>query len=303
MSACSMSVGWQGYLQLGSGLTLPYTKGSLSNNTEIQKSTPLTVDSSAVNSSIYNYSVGKTLGKGSFNLEVFQSGTYGLAFKTLLGYALRSNGCSVFGSGSGGGVGIIFSPNGAQDITLSKAVIDSFTLNGNPESNVGASFGLTGSKLSAVTPESSQASLQFETATLVDDGNPLPWYSSSFTVLGTPDDGLIAAHLMDWNISVSSQVTPIYTFCDSSSTDSTDFRLGPLTVTGDFSYYNPLGIFSRAPIRGASVTINLQVCTITLPYIVSTNDDEPCDGMNAKVLRKVAFEGLGSNGSASISFK
>lgn len=296
--SCPGSVGYNGYLLIGSN-TLPYLTGGLSSSKDIIDSEPLSVSSSAVYSSQYNYIAGRDLYKGNFSTEIYASGAYGIALKTLIAMAVRSNKCSTVG-GAGGAGSFIFSPNGKQMQTITgKAAINTFSLRGNPGGNVQLSFGLVATSVSQ-TPSTEQATISFETVGNTDDGNPLPYYSSSFTTLGSSDDSLIATYLMDWNLNISYSVTPIYTFCPGVTTPY-DLRLGIMQVTGDFCYYNPAGIYDSS-LSTASIIIDLILGRFTLGNVKFIEDSVPSQGQNDVIFRHVKFRAFGTSNAPSITF-
>lgn len=292
---CSQSVGWNGYC-LVAGNTLPFITGGFSRTLDILESESLYVDSKPFQ---YNYSTGKDISKGKLSTEVFTTGTYGTALSTLIGLACRGNKCAILGAGSGG-ASLKFSPNGAQEQTVGKkAVINGMSLRGNPAGNVLCDFQITATDITTTTSVDS-ASIVAEAISNSDDGNPLPYYSSSLTVTGTLDDTLISNYLMDWSLDVSCDVTPVFTFCEGVTTPN-DLRVGVLRVSGSFVYYNPAGIYATQ-LTEAGIVIDLVLGRITLPKAIFTNDSVMNDGQNNPVFRRVDFKAFGSNGSNSISF-
>ena len=213
--------------------------------------------------------------------------------------AVRSNKCSTAGALGGAG-SLVFSPNGQQMQTVTgKAAINSFSLKGNPGGNVQLSFGLIATNVSQ-TVSTQQATPIFETVGNTDDANPLPYYSSSFTTLGSSDDSFISTYLMDWNLNVSYPVTPIYTFCPGVTTP-TDLRLGTMQVTGDFCYYNPAGLYDSS-LSTASIIIDLVLGRFTLSNVKFIEDSVPSQGQNDVIFRHVKFKAFGRNGIPSITF-
>lgn len=303
MGCCGLS-GVCGTL-LFAGNTVPFTGGSINIRTQLNPSEGINYGKNPEDRSIYNYSRGKTVVEGNFTIEVFGSGGYAAAFSALLRHLLNPPCAGLDGnSGSGSSGSLQFSPNGGTEIDIpgsdGQAVISSMTLNGNPGGVVSASFGFLSTTYKmfdgGLTP-----TWQFETVGPNDDSNPLPYYAASLVFAGAGGDtSFMNNYLIDWSLSVNTNPTPIYTFCDDTATTANKILLGTLKPTGNIKYVNPAGAYSSKLKDGASLAITLGTTTIRFPHIAFINDSLPNSGNNAVVARTVDWEGFGSDGRASV---
>ncbi len=302
--ACSGSSGYMGYLR-ACGAVLPYLSADLTKVTEILMSESIhgggvgNVD--PVFNSEINFSIGRVIAEGSVTAEVFGgSGNYATAFRNMLERAIptatsMADVCDGFNTGCK----LVFSPGGGSEISLpgtvgatAKALISSMELRGNPGGNVQSTFSIVsaGADYSVVATAAPVVSdLAFESAGLSDDSNPVPYYASDFTVTGSGESSL-SDRIMDWNITVNNNPTPIYTF--NGTNTAIDIILGMRQVSGTFSYYAPDGQFVENLTHGATCTITFGSTTIHLPFMVFDRSPIPSPGANAPCVRQVNFRSV-----------
>jgi hypothetical protein len=296
------SANWKGFLKVG-GYTLPYNSCSVNVLSEFINGQPISAPISAYARSLKTYSVGKKHVESSIQFDVFATGGYGNACQSLLKGVLSN--CGTI-SGEGGTGSLIFCPSGGSNFTVpgpsGKAVVSSLTIKGNNKGLVQASVNLLATSVGDGTGGS--ADLQFETAGLVEDSSPLPWYNSSFAVSGAGDDSLMSNYLIDWELTINNNAELIYGFCNSDDlsdiTLARDIRLGLLDVEGSFKYYSPTGIYTPELRNGASIIIDLVFFTFTMPHVVFRNDGIPSSSGDALVVRNVQYKAYASEGSAAI---
>lgn len=304
MSGCSGSAGFMGYARV-CGKVLPYLSADLTKVTEILMSDSIhgggVGNTDPVFNSQINFSIGRVIAEGSVTVEVFAgTGNYGAAFTNMLQRSIPSssdmtNICNGFNSACK----LVFSPGGGSEITLpgsvgavAKAMVSSMELRGNPGGNVQATFSITSAGADfSVTPTLAPAvsDLAFESIGLSDDSNPVPYYASDFTVTGS-GEATLTDRIMDWNITVNNNPTPIYTFNGTNS--ALDIILGMRQVSGTFTYYAPNGQFVENLTHGATATINFGTTVIHLPFLVFDRCPIPSPGPNAPCTRQVNFRGV-----------
>lgn len=295
--SCSGSIGWRGYAKV-SGNTLPFTRAQVQTKREIIISDPLMVDSKGSNFRFdHNYTLGKELTEANISTEVYSSGGYKAAFLALLNLAIgTSKGCNRLTGG--GSSSLEISPNGGTLITLpgssGKALVTGFSIRGNAGGIIDANFNVV-STSNSTGAASSTADLQFETAGTTEDSNPVPYYATSVVVGGSGQDSIVNANITDWNINVSSDATPIYGFCDNSSSRvPVNLRAGRIRVQGSFTYYAPAGLYVSTLADGASVAIDVVATTLTMPNVVFESAPITNNGANSPVFRTVNFRALGT---------
>lgn len=304
--SCPGGTGYQGYL-LVCDKVLPYLTADITEVTEILPSASIHGGGGGVVNPVYrdqhNFAIGRKIVEGSVSCEVFGgTGNYAVAFGHMLDRAIGADSTDMTDVCNGFDLTckLIFSPAGGHEILLPsasaaqpKALIQSLELRGNNGGVVQATFrvisaGADYNATAVSAPASSQ--LAFETAGSSDDNNPIPYYASNFTVVGSGETGLSTGEVItDWNISINNNISPYYTF--NGENFPQDIILGQRVVTGSFSYYRPDGIFLRNFTHGASITVTFGSLTLTIPFAAFGRSPIPATGPNAVVTRQVEFSG------------
>lgn len=304
MSGCCFYSGVCGSLRFGNA-SVPFTGGSINIKKENVPSQGINYGPDAKTRSIYNYSKGKTVIEGTFTMEIFSTGVLSTVFSSLLRFLLNPP-CHSLDGGSGGGAtgSLIFSPNGGTQIKIpgsgGQCVISSMTLNGNPGGLVSATFNFISTTYS-MGASGIVSDWQFENTGSIDDSNPLPYYAANLIFGGAGGDTtLMNTNLIDWSISVNTNPTSIYTFCDNTVTTANQILPGLIKPTGNFKYVSPTGLFAESLVDGASLSIGLGATTIRFPHIAFTNDSIPSGGVNSLIVRNVDFEGFAIQDHASV---
>lgn len=304
MPACSGSAGYQGYLILGSNI-LPYLSSDLAEVTELIMSQSIhgggVSNINPVFRSMINYSIGKKRAAGTVNTEVFAgTGSYANAWISIMQRAIPSaTDQSLVCQGFDASVTpLIFSPGGGSEIKCpaaaaanGKCIVASLELNGNNGGNVLSNFSVlsAGSDYNTTNANKPTAGqLAFESPGLTDDSNPVPWYSSNFTVTGAGET--LTDNIIDWKISVNNN--PIEVFAFDGNNFAQDIIIGMQVVTGSFSYYAANGVFTRNLTHGAVGQITFGTTTINMPFMAFNASPVPSPGPNAITIRNVTFSAV-----------
>ncbi len=312
--SCSGSSGYQGYL-LACSKVLPYLNADLVKVQEIIPSASIhgggVENVNPIFRSEHNFALGRITVEGSVTTEVFGgTGNYAQAWLEMFKRAVptqtdQSNICDGFNSTCK----LIFSPGGGSEIVVpstsaaqGKALVASCELRGNPGGIVQSTFRIVGAGAdynNTNTNKPSAASLQFETAGSTDDSNPIPYWASNFTCTGSGESNL-ADRIMDWNVSINNNPTPIFTF--NGEQFAQDILLGMMQVSGSFTYYSADGAFVESLAHGAVITITFGSVTVTLPFVAFGASPIPSPGPNAPTVRNVSFTAYAKSGSPSIYY-
>ncbi len=310
------SLGWRGFLRLGTtGPVLPYLNADLTENIEVNPSQSIhgggvgTVN--GIFHSEHNFAIGRATFEGTINGEVFGgTGNYGAAFRGLLerGVGASSGDTSLRDEGFDAATPLIFSPGGGfqfkfpdSGLSVGKAVVNTFAINGNNGGNVQYTTNIMSSgadfDTSAVNAPN-VADFAFETAGLTDDSNPLPYYATNFNITATGESDL-SDRVTDYNVNINNNSTPIFTF--NGNNFAVDILQGMSEITGTFSYYSPDGTFVRNLIHGGVLTIDLGTFTLRSPFVAFGPYPVPSPGPNDPTVRNVTFRCLATSTSASIA--
>lgn len=313
----SGSLGWRGFMRVGtSGNVLPYLSADLTENIEINPSASIhgggvgTVN--GVFPSEHNFAIGRATYEGSVNGEVFGgSGPYAAGFLSLLQRAIGASSAdiSLRDDGFNAATQLVFSPGGGGEylfpdasLSVGKAVISSFTINGNNGGNVNytATIMSSGADFNAsVANAPGVSNFSFETAGLTDDSNPLPYYASNFTIASGTGETDITDRITDYTINVNNNSTPIFTF--NGNNFAVDILQGMFEVTGSFSYYMPDGSFVRNLAHGVRLTITLgSSLQITAPFLAFGPYPVPSPGPNDPTQRNVTFRCVAQQTESSL---
>ncbi len=279
------------------GASVPFINASFSEHKELFTSQSLGSGEEPKDRSHRNFSIAKTYVDGSFTMELFRTGSYNTAFLNLLKRIIGKEACNAFGAGCQ----ISFSSNGGNGLIVPTSdgvgVITQMSLTGSAGKILTASFSILATDFEGGDPGGS--STTFESPGNSDDGNSIPWYSSSVSITGSGDDHNINNALTEWSLSVSVPVTQVYTF--NGKTSAKSLRLGMMTVKGSLTYFASNGnyVFNLAD---SSAIIDIGVATLSLPYIVFDDLGLQNQGVNAIPVRTVGFQAFASGDNASISY-
>jgi hypothetical protein len=259
----------------------------------------------------HNIAIGQATYSGTVRGEIFGgTGQYATAFKEIVKRAMGATTAdnSMRDAGFDKTTQLVLSPGGGgefrfPDSTLSvgKAVVQTFTLNGNMGGvssfdaaimSSGADFAESGAPNAPTI-----ANFSFETGGLADDSNPLPYWATQFNVTGTGEDDL-ADRITAWSLNINNNSVPIFTF--NGTNFAVDVLQGRMEVTGSFSYYMPTGKFKRNLVHGGRLTISLGTYQITSPFVAFGPYPVPAPGPNEPTVRNVTFRCLASASEASI---
>jgi len=310
------SLGWRGYCRIGtSGDVLPLTGARLAENIDIIPSNSIhgggvgTIDGRFA--SQHNYAIGQAQYNGELSGEVFAgTGSYADAFFAILNRAMGSapTDNSLRDDGFDSTTQLVLSPGGGSEwlfpsssgASAAKAVVSNMNLSARVGGNVefsasivsaGADFNASASNAPAVTD------FAYEPGGTTDDSNPLPYYSSAFTVTGSGETNM-SERITSWNITINNNSVPIFTF--DGNNYASDVLQGIMEVTGSFTYYSPDGTFVRNLTHGASATITFGSTTINMPHMAFGPYPVPMPGVNSPTEREVTFRCVASSSYPSI---
>lgn len=308
--SCSGSAGYQGYL-LTCGRVLPYLTSDLTKVKEILPSQSIhgggVSQTNPIFRSPHNFAQGRIIVEGSVSTEIFGgTGNYATAWLDMFKRAVPSQTDDSFVcDGFDSACRLIFSPGGGSEIVVpaaaaaqGKALIASVELRGNNGGVVQSTFRIIGAGADYNNSNSNKPSasaLQFETAGSSDDSNPIPYWASNFSPTGTGESGTLADRITDWNLTISNNPVPIYTF--NGEQFPQDIILGMQQVSGSFSYYSADGTFVEDLTHGAVITITFGTITVTVPFVGFGRCPIPSPGPNNPTIRTVEFLGFAKSGS------
>lgn len=313
--SCDFSAGYQGYLLVCSHV-LPFLTADIVKVTEILPSAGIHGGGVSSTNPIFrspqNFALGRIIAEGSVSTEIYAgTGNYATAWLDMLKRSIPSisddtNVCTGFDSSCK----LIFSPGGGSEIVMPstsagtpRALIASMELRGNNGGVAQSTFRIISSGADYNTTNANKPSvsaLQFETAGSTDDSNPVPYWATNFSVTGSGETGTLADQIMDWNISVNNNVTPIFTFNGEQFAQSA--VLGMMQVTGSFQYYSPTGQFVENLTNGAVITITVGSTTITIPFVGFGRCPVPSPGINSPTVRNCEFLGFSTASGPAIFY-
>lgn len=275
---CGLYAGWCSVASAGGG-TLPFLSGSVNRIKAIYKPVTIGWGLDAKNRSPYNYAIGSDYVEANFTCEIFANAYASIGALIKAGV----NGTQINVSlASGGGSGVTIPGNGS-------AYVSSFTLNGNNSRISTVTFNLISTD--ATTGGGGGATLDFESAGLSEDSNPVSWYNTSFVMGGVASD-----MVMEWSVTFNNNPQMINVL--NGQSEPIAIRLGTSSFTGSVTY---LTTSMNKIDDGKTLTIDCGAATLTCPWLVITNDSQPASNPNQVVTRNLSFEGFGSNGNKILS--
>lgn len=317
-SICRSSMGWKGFARLGgpSGPVLPYTKEDLAERINLISSQGIhgggVGSANGVYGSVINIAIGQAEYQGTISGEVFGgTGGFSAAFSMLLSKAIGASSADHTARICGflPATAIILSPGGGatfqfpNDVTTNaKACVSTFALKGNPGNIVSydatimsAGFKILSSSSAVDIPATSEFS--YEPVSNSDDDNPVPYYASNFTVLGSGEVN-VNQRITDWSITVNNNTYTLYTF--NGSNQPTDILQGIMEVNATMQIYSADGSFAFPLTNGATLSLTLGTNNIKSDYIAfSKSPVTSSGGLNQPVYRDIEFMALAKNSSTA----
>jgi len=314
------AVGYKGYARIGTaGPVLPYRSAGITEAIAINPAED--IHGGGIGQldgryhSEHNFAISQAVYTGDLAGDVYgdSSAGYGLAFLEVLKRAMGASASdiSLRDTGFDSTTQLVLSPGGSVEYRMpgtgglasEKAIITTFALNGNLGGNVQFTAGMIATGMDADDSGSPNAptvaNFSFETAGVVDDSDPLPYYASSFTIGGDDGEGFdISDRVTAWTLNIDNRSSPIFVF--NGNNTAVDVIQGRMIVTGTFSYYSPDGSFVRYLKHGATLTISLGDITLNLPFLAFGPYPVPTPGPDDPVVRNVTFRAVATGSYPSI---
>jgi len=313
MAVPTQMMGWKGYALVG---TLPFPFLSEDVTEKINHIPADDIHGGGVGTthgafhSQINVAEGQISYDGSLSGNVYIGASgFGLAFDEILKRAIGAVGTNTTDRDTGfdGAFPLILSPGGGSldgakafrypSASTGRALVNSFTINGNLGGLVTFEAGIIASSRTTVNTVPSIASFTFESGSSFGAGTPVPYHETcvDFGGIGIGESNL-SERITAWSVTVTNNAVPVYTF--NKSRFPRDIYQGQAVVEGSFTYYSDTGSFSTLN-DGGSMEITLGVGLgagarkLKVPYLALNPRPIPSPGLNEVTTRTVSFRGLG----------
>lgn len=313
-------IGWKGYMMVD-GHTMPYLSSDFSE--KIMSIPAEDIHGGGVGTthgsyhSLINAAEGQIMYDGSIKGNVYVgAATTGFtgAFRELLKRAIggSATNTTLRECGFDGTHPLIISYGGCgydgyaaaryPEASTGRAVIDTFTLNGNLGGLVTWDAQIVASSQGDTDLAPVYTDFTFESGTDLGAGTPVPYFESSwaFSALGEAD---VADRIIDWNLTIKNETIAQFTF--NGERHPRDIYVGQLKVDASVTYYSDSESFSSLT-NGSVATLTLGVglgadaTVLRMPYMVLKERPISVSGPNDLAKRTINFYGLGNSTGGSI---
>lgn len=131
--------------------------------------------------------------------------------------------------------------------------------------------------------------------------DPLPYFNSSLVIPTYPQasPGLAATQIIDWSITIAYAEAVLYT--GGANRTPTYIQLGPLSVTGEFTAYDPLGIVQPSQNTTYAATLTLgSGLVINIPAMLFLTYNDASGSRTDKTTRQLTWRGLGDGTNQAV---